>query len=196
MNDESALLKGAQQLDKTALTKIFDLYAPALYNYVLRLCHDPIDSDNVVKDAFEKLLEKLAAGQGPVTNLKVFLYQLAHHAVVDGARQNHRHAPLETLMDMPEKLKKANIEEREMLTSFRDILNNELSEIQRYVIILRFMEGFSLRETAVILDKKVNHVKVIQHRGIAKLRRLLENRFRYLLSGHSELAGERSQKNE
>lgn len=121
---------------------------------------------------------------------------MAHQAVVDGAPQNHRHAPLERLMDIPDKLIKANVEEREMLTAFRDILNNDLSEIQRHVIILRFMEGFSFRETAVILDKKVNHVKVIQHRGIAKFRRLLENRFGYLLSGHSELAGERSQKNE
>lgn len=64
MDDESALLKGARRLDKIALTQIFDLYAPALYNYVLRLCHDPIDSDNVVKDVSENLLEKLAAGSG------------------------------------------------------------------------------------------------------------------------------------
>ena len=180
MNDESALLKAARRLDKTALTQIFDLYAAALYNYVLRLCHDPVDSDNIVGDVFAKLLEKLVAGQGPVTNLKAYLYQIAYHAVVDRARHNHRFAPLEVLVDTPDRLAKASIqahvEEREVLTAFRDILNNELSEIQRHVIILRFMEDFSLRETAAILGKNVNHVKVIQNRGMAKLRRFLENR--------------------
>lgn len=179
MNDESALLKAARRLDKVALTKIFDVYAPALYNYVLRLCHDPIDSDHIVGDVFAKLLEKLVDGQGPVTNLKAYLYQIAYHAVVDGARHNYRLAPLEALIDTPERLPKASVqahvEEREVLTAFRDILNNELSEIQRHVIILRFMENFSLRETAAILGKNVNHVKVIQNRGMAKLRRFLES---------------------
>ena len=182
MNDESALLKAARRLDKTALTQIFDLYAPALYNYVLRLCHDPIDSDNIVGDVFAKLLEKLVAGQGPVTNLKAYLYQIAYHAVVDGARNNHRLAPLGALLDSPDRLAKvsvqADVEEREVLTAFRDILSNELSEIQRHVIILRFMEDFSLRETAAILGKNVNHVKVIQSRGMAKLKRSLEEQSR------------------
>jgi RNA polymerase sigma-70 factor (ECF subfamily) len=181
MNDESALLKAARRLDKHALTKIFNTYAPALYNYALRLCSDPIDADNIVGDVFAKLLEKLVAGQGPMTNLKAYLYQMAYHAIVDAARHDHRLAPLDALIDTPDKLKKASVqahvEEREVLTAFKDILNNELSEIQRHVIILRFMEDFSLRETAVILDKNVNHVKVIQNRGLAKLRKLLANRF-------------------
>jgi RNA polymerase sigma-70 factor (ECF subfamily) len=52
-------------------------------------------------------------------------------------------------------------------------LKDELSELQRHVIILRFFENFSLRETAAILDINANHVKVIQHRGMAKLRKRL-----------------------
>jgi RNA polymerase sigma factor (sigma-70 family) len=52
-------------------------------------------------------------------------------------------------------------------------LNTELSEIQQHVIILRFLEGFSLGETAAIVGKKVNNVKIIQNRGITKLRRCL-----------------------
>jgi DNA-directed RNA polymerase specialized sigma24 family protein len=35
------------------------------------------------------------------------------------------------------------------------------------------MEQFSLQETADIIGKKVNHVKVIQSRAIAKLRKVL-----------------------
>jgi RNA polymerase sigma-70 factor, ECF subfamily len=52
-------------------------------------------------------------------------------------------------------------------------LNSELSEDQRIVIILRFLEEFSLKETAEIIGKDVNNVKVIQTRGIAKLKKAM-----------------------
>jgi DNA-directed RNA polymerase specialized sigma24 family protein len=41
------------------------------------------------------------------------------------------------------------------------------------VIILRFLEDFSLKETAEIIGKDVNNIKVIQNRGISKLRKTL-----------------------
>jgi hypothetical protein len=49
----------------------------------------------------------------------------------------------------------------------------ELTDDQRHVIILRFLEDFSLKETAEIIGKEVNNIKVIQNRGIAKLRKAL-----------------------
>jgi RNA polymerase sigma-70 factor (ECF subfamily) len=55
-------------------------------------------------------------------------------------------------------------------------IQNELTEDQRHVIVLRFLEGFSLRETADIIGKQVYNVKVIQNRGIAKLRKALEQK--------------------
>ena len=52
-------------------------------------------------------------------------------------------------------------------------IRNDLTEDQRHVIVLRFLEGFSLRETADIIGKQVYNVKVIQNRGIVKLRKAL-----------------------
>jgi RNA polymerase sigma factor (sigma-70 family) len=45
-----------------------------------------------------------------------------------------------------------------------------LSPDQRHVIILRFLEGFSLSETAAILKKTVGCVKITQFRAIWNLR--------------------------
>ena len=69
-NDGVTLLKAAQKLDEDALTTIFDSYAPAIYKYALRLCHDPIEADNIVGDVFSQLLEQFAGGKGPRTNLR------------------------------------------------------------------------------------------------------------------------------
>jgi RNA polymerase sigma-70 factor (ECF subfamily) len=52
-------------------------------------------------------------------------------------------------------------------------MNTELTDDQRHVIILRFLEDFSLKETAEIIGKEVNNIKVIQNRGIAKLRKAM-----------------------
>ena len=60
-----------------------------------------------------------------------------------------------------------------MLEALVSALNTELTDEQRYVIILRFLEDFSLKETAEILGKDVNNIKVMQNRGIARLRKFL-----------------------
>ena len=103
MTDTISLLKAAQKLDEQALTAIFDQYAPAIYKYTLRLCHDPILADNIVGDVFAQLLEQFAAGKGPRTNLRSYLYQTAYHLVVDRSHDSKHTAPLEVAVDTYEK---------------------------------------------------------------------------------------------
>jgi RNA polymerase sigma-70 factor (ECF subfamily) len=67
----------------------------------------------------------------------------------------------------------SNFENQVLIKTIMQAIREELTEDQRHVIILRFLEGFSLRETANIVGKQVNYVKVIQNRGIAALRKLL-----------------------
>jgi RNA polymerase sigma-70 factor, ECF subfamily len=178
-NDGGNLLKAAQKLDEEALTAIFDSFAPAIYKYALRLCHDPIDADNIVGDVFSQLLEQFAGGKGPRTNLRSYLYQTAYHLVVDRSRENKHTAPLEVAINVQEKERAVptatQIEERVLMEALVSAMNSELTEDQRHVIILRFLEDFSLKETAQIIGKEVNNVKVIQNRGIAKLRKALEH---------------------
>jgi RNA polymerase sigma-70 factor, ECF subfamily len=178
-NDGVNLLKAAQKLDEEALTAIFDSFAPAIYKYALRLCHDSIEADNIVGDVFSQLLEQFAGGKGPRTNLRSYLYQTAYHLVVDRSRENKHTAPLEVAINVQEKERSVptatQIEERVLMEALVSAMNSELTEDQRHVIILRFLEDFSLKETAQIIGKEVNNVKVIQNRGIAKLRKALEH---------------------
>jgi RNA polymerase sigma-70 factor (ECF subfamily) len=177
MKDGVSLLKAAQKLDEEALTSIFDEFAPAIYKYTLRLCHDPIIADNIVGDVFAQLLEQFAAGKGPRTNLRSYLYQTAYHLVVDRSRDNRHNAPLEVAVGTYDKAPSAStqsqIEERVMMEALITAMNTELTEDQRHVIILRFLEDFSLKEAAEIIGKEVNNIKVIQNRGIAKLRKAM-----------------------
>jgi RNA polymerase sigma-70 factor (ECF subfamily) len=96
---------------------------------------------------------------------------------VDRSRDNQHNAPLEVAVGTYEKGQltptQTQIEERVMMEALITAMNTELTEDQRHVIILRFLEDFSLKETAEIIGKEVNNIKVIQNRGIAKLRKVL-----------------------
>lgn len=173
---EGSLLEAARTMNKDALVKIFDLYSHALYNYALRLCNDPLTADYVVGDVFAKLLDQFSAGNGPNTNLRSYLYETAYHLVIDEARYFNRQAPLD-IVDAQSQDKHSvfnNLENQVLLQSIMMAIRNHLTRDQRHVIVLRFLEGFSLLETASIIGKEVSHVKVIQNRAISTLRKVLE----------------------
>ena len=173
MENDIELLTSARKWNKGALEKIFELYASALYNYALRLAHDPIMADHIVGDVFAKLLEQLSSGKGPKTNLRSYLYQTTYHMIIDYGRSSRRRAPLEVADSFRDDIRSASarLEDQAMFDVILNVIRNDLTENQRHVIVLRFLEEFSLNETAMILGKEVSHIKVIQGRAIAKLRK-------------------------
>ena len=181
METDTALLEAARNMKEDALVAIFDLYSTPLYNYALHLCHDPFAADNIVGDVFVKFLDKLASGHGPDTNLRSYLYQMTYHLIIDQVRYYHHEVSLENLelvsgngLTPPV----AALENQMLFDALIRIIRKELTEDQRHVIILRFLEGFSLQETAKIIGKPVYNIKVIQNRGIAKLRKALGEKIR------------------
>jgi RNA polymerase sigma-70 factor (ECF subfamily) len=178
MTKKNIDLMAAKNLDKDVLTAIFDQYAPILYRYALRLCSDPREADQIVGDVFSRLLEQLALGKGPQTNLRSYLFQIAYHVVVDRARERQRTAPLDVAENIlvEEKSLLAIVEEQALLDELQGAIQDGLTEEQRHIIILRYQEEFSLRETAEIVGKNVNAVKALQNRGITKLRLILNKK--------------------
>ena len=175
MQAEIPLMEAARNMDKEALVEIFDLYSSALYNYALRLCSDPLKADHIVGDVFAKLIDQWSEGNGPSTNLRSYLYETTYHLIIDEARYHHREAPLEVVDFLRNDgfSVLTSLENRMLFDAVIIAIKHKLTEDQRHVIILRFLEGFSLRETADIMGKEVYNVKVIQNRGVAKLRKAL-----------------------
>lgn len=178
METDLSLLSAARRMDKDAIVKIFDLYATPLYNYALRLCQDPLKADHIVGDVFAKLVDQFASGKGPTANLRSYLYETAYHIIIDEARSAHRWAPLEAVIARHSDVRTGLLgsEDKILFDMILHAVQHELSEDQRHVIVLRFLEGFSLHETAKILGKKISHVKVIQSRAIARLRNVFRSR--------------------
>jgi RNA polymerase sigma-70 factor (ECF subfamily) len=178
MENDSSLLSAAKSMDSDALVKIFDLYSFALFNYAARLCGDPVLADHIVGDVFARLLEQLSEGHGPRTNLRSYLYETTYHLIIDETRYSKRRAPLEVaglLRPEPES-GSPQMDDQILFKQILHAMQNVLTDDQRHVIILRFLEEFSLRETAAIMGKTIDNVKVLQNRAIAALRKSIENK--------------------
>jgi RNA polymerase sigma-70 factor (ECF subfamily) len=178
METDLTLLNAARMMDKDALVKIFDLYSTALYKYALRLCGDPMTADHIVGDVFAKLLDQLAAGNGPTSNLRSYLYESAHHRIIDEARYSQRRVSIEVTDWLGQDANSAflGLEDQIMFQQVLHAIQHTLSDDQRHVVILRFLEAFNIRETAAILGKREDHVRVIQNRAIMALRKAFETR--------------------
>jgi len=176
METDLALLNAAQMMDREALIKVFDLYAPMLYKYALRLCGDAVAADHIVGDVFAKLVDQLSVGKGPRANLRSYLYESAYHRIVDETRYTRRRASLEVVDWLHQDANSitSGWDDQILFEQVLHIMENKLSNDQRHVLVLRFLEGFSIRETATILGKREDHVRVIQNRAIMALRRCFE----------------------
>jgi RNA polymerase sigma-70 factor (ECF subfamily) len=175
MENDVILLEAAKQMNREALTKIFDLYAPILYQYALHLCSDPSMADQIVGEVFSKLLDEISFGAGPCDHLRPYLLETAYDRFVDEIHYSRHRAPLE-VVNSPEQAAQSEfigLENQMLSKTILDIIQDDLTEYQRHVIILRYMEGLSLRETAAILGKSVNIVRAAQNRAIVNLRKAL-----------------------
>jgi RNA polymerase sigma-70 factor (ECF subfamily) len=175
MKSDAVLLASVRRMESEALIQVFDQYAPVLFKYALRTCQDAQVADQIVGDVFANLLDQLSCGGGPCRNLRAYLFEIAHHLLVDHIRQSGRQMPLDPFaLDVSRELSAyPNLEQGILSEEMWQAVHRGLTESQRRVIVLRFLEGFSLRETAHILGKSVTLVKVTQSRAVATLRACL-----------------------
>jgi RNA polymerase sigma-70 factor (ECF subfamily) len=162
-------------VDRHAFEKIFDLYSLAIYHYGFRLCRDPLLADAIVGDVFAKLFENLVTCPEPIPDLRTFLYKIAHPLVVERSHQCLHWTGCRVVEAIPANgTVSLNARDRVLYQATVRMILNDLTEDQRHVIILRFLEGFSIKETAWITGKTVGNVKVIQFRALAALRENLD----------------------
>jgi RNA polymerase sigma-70 factor, ECF subfamily len=176
MEDMQVLLQDIRTMNADALTQVFDLYASAIYKYAFRHCGDAIIADQIVGDVFSKLLEQLSQGNGPNSNIRSYLFEIAHHQIVDEVRHYHRMTSIDKVEFSLNDAKHTDlaVEDELLMDVILRAIENDLTENQRHVIILRFMEDFSLKETAQIMGKTVTNIKVTQNRAVAAIRKALE----------------------
>lgn len=172
MQDDTDLLQRARDRDEEALAEIYARFQPELRRYAMRLLGESGLAEECVAESFARFLAAMRADQGPREHLRAYLYRVAHNWAADyhGSQRtvelpdDHRDSAPHQEDQVADQL------EREQVLSAMALL----TEDQRDVLRLRFVEGREIRDVAATLGKDAAAVRALQHRALASLRRLLE----------------------
>ena len=167
-------LDGLQKLDSKVVAAIYDRYFPEIYRYVFYRLGNESLAEDIASDVFVRLLEAVRKKKSPQTNIKGWLLSTASNAIADYLRRVYSR-PTESLSDSVPDFEPSLTDEidfREQAASVRAAYS-QLTPEQQNVLALRFGDGYSLAETAAVMQKKVNAVKALQFRALAALQRYI-----------------------
>ncbi|MCG8380270.1 MAG: RNA polymerase sigma factor [Proteobacteria bacterium] len=159
IEDDWALVNRATT-DKQAIKMLFERHKDYVYRLAVGFLSDQDLADDTVQSVFLKLQEK-KLNLKPEAKFTTWIYQFALNTAREvGRNRGHLFPPFDQQA-------KHNTEEikddiAKDVINFRD-LSRALSELphrQREIFILRYLEGFSTRETAEIVGCKEGTVKV------------------------------------
>lgn len=177
--EEKELLQRVRRMEESALALVFDTYYAPLYRYLyIHLGHGPTAED-LTAEVFRVLLDKTAAGQGPTEYLRAWLYRVAHNLMVDEIRRrkHHEHVALD------EALEEALIGDSGPAAALQNSAQKKvlwnalqrLSEKQRAVLTLKYLQGLGNEEIARALHMTQGTVRALQFRGLHALQRNLQS---------------------
>ena len=176
--NEAALVERAIAGDADAFGALYLFHLDAIYRYIFFRVGDADIAEDLTEQVFLNAWEALPSYRQRGSQFASWLYRIAHNVVVD---QHRRRKPVISIS-----LLERGVGESEQFTALDQVIKAEeaaalasaiaqLPEEQQQVIVLRFIEGLRHAEVARIMDKSEGACRVIQHRALTALNRLLTN---------------------
>lgn len=161
--------------DAQAFGALWSTLSPSVAAYFR--AHAVDEADDLTSEVFLAAFRSISSVTNGADGFRGLLFSIAHRRYVDWVRRRVRwgpHLPYEADRDTR---CSASAEESALsaLGSQRAAeLLDSLTEDQRAVIALRVLGDLTLEQTAEVLGREVGAVKSLQHRGLARLRRRIE----------------------
>jgi RNA polymerase sigma-70 factor (ECF subfamily) len=173
--DLEAVIAGCKRGDSESFSRLIDAYSARLYGFFYRLSSDKTISEDLLGELFVKLVEKIRHYRGG--HFDAWLFTVANNIWRDSLRARQRQdKALEGRKDQLEiDAKKERISGLE--TDMIDRLGRELENIEqdsRELIMLRYYSQMSFKEIAETQGMPIGTVLSKVHRGLAKLRQLMD----------------------
>jgi len=175
MPDEE-LLARYKQGDAHAFKELVERYSSSLYNLAFRLLHDPMEAENVVQEAFLRVIMSLDRVRLDLP-LKPYLFRIAVNHCYDILRASRTRVITdidtaeEIAQDAPEIVER--LEKQELSLLLHSAIES-LPPHYRTVIILRYMDEFSYEEIAQTLNAPLNTVRTHLRRAKEQLKVKME----------------------
>lgn len=171
--DVDALVFAAQEGDKEAFGKLYDLYFESIYKYIFFRVPS-FEVDDLCEMVFIKAWMHLEKYEKRDVQFSAWLFRIAHNAIIDFRRQHRSLAP------MDERLEDKSEDNAPKLTTHKNMLSREIREAveqlkdpYKQVITLKFLIGLSNPEIAEILGEREGNIRVLQFRALKELKGIL-----------------------
>jgi RNA polymerase sigma-70 factor (ECF subfamily) len=178
------LVHAAQQGDTSAFGRLYDRYVDVVYRYVLFRLGDRDLAEDVTSETFLRALRRITSVSYQGRDVGAWFVTIARNILLDHVKSSRFR--LEVVTDEVTEPGSGTVfqigPEQEAITraTRAELLRcvAELGDDQRECIVLRFLQGLSVAETAEVMKRNEGAVKALQHRAVRRLAQLLPSDLR------------------
>jgi RNA polymerase sigma-70 factor (TIGR02952 family) len=170
------LVGRAQAGDTEAFGELYDHYVTMVHRYVYARVGDRALAEDVTSETFVRALRRIDSLSFQGRDVGAWLVTIARNIVRDHVKSSRFRLEVATAdmrdadraTDGPEDAVVAHLTNQQLLECVK-----QLGSEQQECIVLRFLHGLSVSETAAIMGKKDGAIKALQHRAVRRLAGLL-----------------------
>ena len=173
-----ALVERAQAGDAEAFGQLYDRYVDQVYRYIAYRVASSAVAEDLTSETFLRALRRISTFTWQGRDVGAWFTTIARNLVADHYKSGRYRLEL-TTDDVTDSGSAPTIEgpERAVLESMSNkvLLQavKKLNAEQQECIVLRFLQGLSVAETAQVMGKNDGAIKALQYRAIRTLGRLL-----------------------
>ncbi len=166
------LVQAAQAGDGEAFGKLYDQYVDLVYRFIYFRVNDRALAEDFTSETFLRALRRISSITYQGRDIGAWFVTIARNIIYDNTKSARNRLEVST----GEFYESAEFEPSPE-TSVIDSLTSEtliagikrLNDEQRECVVLRFIHGLSVSETAAAMGKNDGAIKALQHRAIRKL---------------------------
>jgi RNA polymerase sigma-70 factor (ECF subfamily) len=175
-NEIKDLVLRARGGEAEAFGLLYDRYVELVYRYVYYRVGSHAVAEDLTSDTFLRALRRMSDFSWQGKDFGAWLVTIARNLVTDHFKSSRHRLEIST-PDLIEGDRPDEGPERAVLDSMtnRVLLRavGRLGSEQQECVVLRFLHGLSVAETAVVMGKKSGAIKALQYRAVRSLARML-----------------------
>lgn len=176
-----ALVLRARDGDADAFGLLYDHYVELVYRYVYYRVGTHSLTEDITSETFLRALRRMSDFNWQGKDFGAWLVTIARNLVADHFKSSRHRLEISTAealepgrpQEGPERAVIDSMTHRTLLTAVR-----RLGSEQQECVVLRFLHGLTVAETALVMGKKTGAIKALQYRAVRSLARMLPDDLR------------------
>jgi RNA polymerase sigma-70 factor (ECF subfamily) len=171
----------AQGGDGEAFGKLYDRYVDMVFRFIYFRVNDRALAEDFTSETFLRALRRISTISYQGRDIGAWFITIARNIVLDHLKSARHRLELTTADTLEGKEHVASTEEAVLGVLQSERLMQAVAQLgdeQRECIMLRFVHGLSVSETASVMGKNDGAIKALQHRAVRKLADLVGGELR------------------